>query len=369
MKQNERNNQEADRILVVDDQETARFVAATTLKKAGFVIDEADDGTTALAAIELQRPDLVVLDVQMPELDGYETCERIRACPATRHLPVLMMTGAEDEDSIRRAYEAGATDFIGKPFKRVLLTQRVRYMLRAHRTEQKVHQLAYFDGLTGLANREAFGDRLQYLVASATRHERKFAILFIDLDNFKRINDTLGHSVGDHVLVAVAERLINCVRQNDAVTHPGSSDGTSSVARLGGDEFIVLLDEIGRDEHAAAVARRMIEHVSRPFTYGEHELFVTPSIGISVFPQDASDGEALLRNADMAMYCAKRDGKGLYRFFDSAMNQKAQRRLALDSNMRTALARGEFQVHYQLQADSKNWQQYGSSSRSPRKTA
>ena len=338
------------RILIVDDQETTRFFVSETLQQAGFSVETVGSGAEAMKVIANSPPALVVLDVVMPGMDGFEVCAEIRSRLSTRRLPVLMMTGLDDEDSITHAYDVGATDFINKPFKRVVLSHRVRYMLRAQQIEDKIHQLAYFDVLTGLSNRESFKDRLINSVAVAKRHSRTLSILFVDLDDFKRINDMLGHSVGDMLLKEVAVRLLDSVRETDAVVRNVDSDN-GLVARLGGDEFIILLPEIGHADHAATVARRILHSLSQTFSLAGNEVFITPSIGISVFPQDSEAPEALLQHADAAMYCAKRAGKNLYKYYDESMNSEALRRHAIDPQLRTALERNEFELHYQPQMD------------------
>lgn len=342
---------EMSNILVVDDQETARFFACATLRQEGYVVEEAECGNDALALLERSLPDLIILDVQMPEMDGYEVCTAIRQRYPSHAVPILMMTGMEDEESITRAYEVGATDFIGKPFKRVLLRQRVRYILRAQKAEQKNHRLAYFDSLTGLHNRAAFSDRLTQAVAVAHRYKRILALLFIDLDDFKRVNDTLGHVVGDQLLREVATRLRKSVRESDTVAHVDSDE---VVARMGGDEFTVLLPEISCGGNAATVATRILSALSAPFELADNEVYITPSIGISVFPQDAEDGEYLLNHADSAMYFAKRNGKNIYQFYDDSMNEQAHRRLEVDKHLRRALERGELELYYQPQLNVMN---------------
>ncbi len=338
-------------VLVVDDQATIRFVARDALTKAGLQVIEAGSAEEALSVLESRVPDLVLLDVVMPGMDGFELCETLRARPDTRHLPVLMMTGLEDDASIARAYHAGATDFVSKPFRPVLLGHRVRYMLRARRHEQQVYQLAYYDSLTRLANREYFKQRLRLAVSNARRHGRLLATLFLDLDDFKRVNDTLGHSVGDSLLQAVAQRLPASLREEDLVAGDFRPDGSNVFARIGGDEFMIMLTEIRTKEDAARVATRILAILAEPVPLAGYEVSVTPSIGIAVFPHDAEDAETLLKNADTAMYSAKSAGKNLFHFYDADMNASAKRRLAVDGALRRALARSELQLYYQPQVD------------------
>jgi diguanylate cyclase (GGDEF)-like protein/PAS domain S-box-containing protein len=220
------------------------------------------------------------------------------------------------------------------------ITERVR-------TEQQIRMLAVYDSLTGLPNRRRFLEELGAAIQTAQRHRRRVALLFLDLDRFKHVNDTLGHSAGDQLLTQVAGRLVRSVRHGDSVSRPGAEVGEAEVSRLGGDEFTVLLSEVQEPTDATRVASRILEALARPFTVEHREVFATASIGISVYPFDGEDPETLLRNADTAMYHAKSMGRNHYRFFTAEMNASAARILHLESRLRGALARGELSLHYQ----------------------
>lgn len=218
--------------------------------------------------------------------------------------------------------------------------------------------LAFTDSLTQLPNRALFKDRLGEALKLAKRHARLLALLYLDLDHFKRINDTLGHRIGDLLLQTTAERLRESLRASDSVGRESivglEHDRVRleyDIARLGGDEFTVLLPEIRRCEDAAIVAERIQTHLSRPMTLEDHEIFITPSIGIAVFPHDGKDPETLLKNADMAMYAAKNQGRNLYRFYDTSLNEAALQRLAMENQLRKAIERHELSLHYQPQLD------------------
>jgi len=205
------------------------------------------------------------------------------------------------------------------------------------RAEDRIEYQAYHDALTDLPNRMLFLDRLQVALAHARRHGGTVAVMFLDLDQFKLINDTLGHGAGDRLLKGVADRLRACVREVD------------TVGRLGGDEFTLLLPEVGRGEDAAKIAEKILDAVGRPFQLDGRELFVTTSIGIGVHPSDGDDPETLLKSADSAMYRAKELGRNNYQLFTAAMNERAMSRLSLENGLRHALEREEFVVHYQPQ--------------------
>ncbi|MCB8746004.1 EAL domain-containing protein [Rhodoferax sp. U2-2l] len=201
--------------------------------------------------------------------------------------------------------------------------------------QERLNYLAYYDVLTGLPNRTLLDDRLEQGTRAARRNDGLLAVMSVDLDNFKAVNDTLGHTVGDALLREVANRLVSCVRDTD------------TVGRLGGDEFLILLPEIGSSEDAAMVARKLIESCARPYLIAGHELFVSASIGITLFPTDAAESETLIRNADTAMYRAKELGRNTYQFFTAEMNRNTQEKLDLERDLRHALSRGEFLIHYQ----------------------
>ena len=465
-------------VLVVDDDSGGRRLTRATLKRAGFEIAEAADGVQALASIRERMPDLILMDVSMPEMDGFTACAELRRLPGGTRVPVVMMTGLEDVKSIETAFEVGATDFITKPINWTILAHRVRYMLRAskaiddlkqsqrrlsnaqrlaemgdwewdlrsgrieaseqawqifghqayagpvgsdtlfsnipdedrqtiaeacataatqgegfevdHRVvrdegrtrhvhqqvevierladgrparlagavhdisrrkeaEEQIRRLAYFDALTGLPNRLAFDEHLHKSIARAERFGHKLAVMFVDLDNFKRVNDTLGHKAGDELLRMASSRMLGTLRAHDSVTR--DSEHMHSIARLGGDEFIVLLTDLESSSSAAAAARRLVAALAEPQTIQGTEVFVGGSIGVAIYPQDGADIDTLLKNADTAMYWAKEAGRGNFQFYDRAMGAQAMDRLMLESSLRRAIERNEFVLHYQPRVD------------------
>lgn len=348
-------------IQVVDDDLAMRMLMRAALVKAGFEVAEAKNGMEAIAIFEQLRPDAMLLDVMMPEMDGYETCSAIRRLPGGDHTPVLMVTGLDDIESIHKAFEVKATDFITKPINWAILIYRVRYMLRANeafqqvkKNQDQIRHLAYYDHLTGLANRPLFIDSLEKTLASATRHNRKMAILFLDIDRFKRINDTLGHHIGDLLLKKIAERINRCIRETDTATRLGQDESTNCISRLGGDEFTILLSEIAHPEDAAKVAQRILDVIPQPMNLEGQEVFVTTSIGISVFPIDGKNTENLMKNADTAMYHAKEKGRNNFQFYKESLNTSASEKLELENDIRRALKRDEFMLYYQPQLDARS---------------
>jgi diguanylate cyclase (GGDEF)-like protein/PAS domain S-box-containing protein len=468
-------------VMVVDDEATMRLFVREFLELSGYEVCEAEDGARALEQFAEHRPDAVLLDILMPEMDGFTACARLRGMVGGSRVPILMMTGLNDAESIAKAYEQGATDFITKPFNPAILIHRVRYMLRSSqtvdaliksetrlglaqriarignwewrpdtdhfvasaalcrlmgirpqdfsgtlggylqlvhaddrdrveqalkdilskrvpcqidhrlvlpngddfmvnlqaeavlddqmkslsivgmaqditdrkRTEREIHRLAYFDSLTGLPNRVLFKDRVEQALVHARRYRSTVALLFLDLDRFKVINDTLGHSVGDLLLKHVADRLAESVRHSDSVSRSVDQETTHSLARLGGDEFTVLLTNLQDVQDAGKVARRIVESLQQSFSIEGREIFITVSVGIAIFPVDGDSVDTLLKNADSAMYHAKEEGRNNFQFYSSRLNETANARLILEGELRHAIEREEFVIYYQPKVDLK----------------
>jgi diguanylate cyclase (GGDEF)-like protein len=206
--------------------------------------------------------------------------------------------------------------------------------------QERLQHMAQHDALTELPNRVLFLDRLKQAVARARWHERLVAVLFVDMDRFKTINDTLGHEVGDKLLQALAERFTASVREGD------------TVARFGGDEFVVLLDDVASEKDIGVVAQKVLEALAPPFAIDGQDLYITASIGVSLYPNDGEDSTTLLKNADIAMYRAKDLGKNTYQFYSADMSARAFERLTLESSLRHAIERNEFRLYYQPQIDT-----------------
>jgi diguanylate cyclase (GGDEF)-like protein len=345
-------------ILIVDDDPVALIVAQAALSKAGFDVSIARDGEDGLRQCRARCFDLVMLDVEMPGLSGHEVCATLRR-EFGELLPIVMVTGMDDVQSVDAAFLAGATDFISKPIRLALLGHRVRYLLRSAQialdlkaAEDRISKLAYFDSLTGLPNRAHFLQHLTSALEYSEQNARHTALLCIDLDNFKRINDTLGHSAGDALLRMMASRLREAVRASDLIGHASLvAAADENLSRVGGDEFMVVLPMITEANQAGVVAQRIIRTITQPMRLGQHEVLVTPSIGIAIHPTDGADHEALIKNADLAMYFAKRQSPGTFAFYFAEMNAGGLKRLTVEEKLRGAIAKGELSLQFQPQFD------------------
>ncbi len=325
-------------ILVVDDDRSMRLALKNVFKTEEYIIEEASDGLQAIALCQRNMPDLVLMDAMMPEVDGFVACERIRQLPNGADTPVLMVTALEDEESIVKAFASGATDYIPKPIHFSVLKQRVSRLIQANKVEKHVKQLAYHDPLTGLPNRTQLMQQLRLMLNRAQLEEKQVAILFLDLDRFKLINDTLGHDAGDLLLKAVSERIRRCVRSQDFI------------ARLGGDEFTVILEGVTELETVSKIAGKICDALGQPFVFLQQKMFVTTSIGISVFPQDGEDTSALMKHADSAMFRAK-EKRNSYCFYVEGMEDEIARRMEIERELRHAIESDELVLYYQPKID------------------
>ena len=292
------------------------------------------------------------LDMRMPPgPDGVWAAARIRELdPAIEIVICTAYSDVDPRDIGAMVPPEEKLSYLQKPFHPHEIRQMTISLASKWRSEHRIVKLAYFDALTGLPNREQSRNRLSSALTAAKQHQRMLAVLYLDLDNFKRVNDTLGHAVGDELLCQVAARLRNSLRIDDTLD-VSSASRSSHIARLGGDEFIVILPNIRSTDDAAGVAGRLIAELQEPMRLALHTLVVTPSIGVAVFPADGVEVDTLLRNADLAMYFAKRKGPGMQAFYDSSMNDAALHRFTLEAKLRGALERNEFTLHYQPQFD------------------
>ena len=451
-------------VLVADDDPGFRLTTSEALKGTGFNVIEAASGEAALSALEETLPDLVLLDAVMPGLDGFEVCRKMRQRRETRSIPVMILTGLGDMESVNRAFESGATDFVVKPINYAVLSSRIRFQLRVagdlrelrisqewlasaqrvagvgywqwnsrsddfviseqlaellalgdvthlgglddfvemihpedrefirnrivnvglegesssddyrlctlqsetlavhqelarprdsrdivlgtvqnitrqRESEKKIRQLAFSDELTGLASRAYFHKHLEDVIKAAHRRSERFALLFLDLDGFKDVNDSLGHDAGDLLLKQIAQRLQDVLRETDFV------------ARLSGDEFCIMVDNLCDQYDAAHVASRCLEGLNEPIKLGRQTIRPRCSIGIAYYPDDGDNSKSLLKAADSAMYAAKETGKHRYVFYQPEFTDKAESRLRIEQELRQTIDKGELELYYQPQID------------------
>jgi diguanylate cyclase len=332
----------------------ARKLSAGDTTFAAVFCEGAEAAVAAVRdALSAEDPFAVAfLDMRMPPgPDGVWAAARIRELdPAIEIVVCTAYSDVDPRDIGGMVPPEEKLSYLQKPFHPHEIRQMTISLASKWRSEHRIVKLAYFDALTGLPNREQSRNRLKSALASAKQHQRMLAVLYLDLDNFKRVNDTLGHAVGDELLCLVASRLRHSLRGDDTVDDLPNAR-SSHIARLGGDEFIVILPNVRSAEDAAAVANRLIAELQEPMRLALHTLVVTPSVGVALFPGDGVEVDTLLRNADLAMYFAKRKGPGMFAFFDASMNDAALHRFTLEAKLRGALERGEFTLHYQPQFD------------------
>ncbi|QGZ38481.1 diguanylate cyclase (GGDEF)-like protein [Pseudoduganella flava] len=381
------------KVLLVNDDPASLLALESLLAgdadRLGFELVKAHSGDEALREVLRHDFALILLDVHMAEMDGFDTATAIHSHPRSAAVPIVFITDAHGDELHRlRAYEQGAADYLATPLvpqivrakvrvfvelarrqlqmqtqademrrmNQELRAERLRDLESAHRelelevaerkqAEQRAHELSTKDALTGLVNRRSLIQHLEHAVASCDRRRSEFALLFLDLDDFKQVNDGFGHDVGDELLRQVAARLSAAVRASDVV------------ARLGGDEFVVLIEGKAPAENAARVARKIATAHARPFTIQAHRVHTSTSIGIAVYPHDGANARALMKSADLAMYRAKeereRDGPqgGNIRFFHEEMNRREQEREQWTAELRHALAGNELALLYQPQVE------------------
>ncbi|MBF0184979.1 MAG: EAL domain-containing protein [Magnetococcales bacterium] len=457
-------------IFVVDDDGVTRLMLGRFLEKCGYEVVKFTNGAEALAAIEKRLPDIVLMDANMPVLNGFDACSALKKRPDTSHIPVLMITGLNDDDSVDRAYTVGAVDFITKPVHWAILRNRVSYLLKDQEAERKLYlassvfdntndgivvtdpeaivqsinpaftritgynaedalgnsmkliqserhdknfyskfwetltesgrwqgefwsrrkdgteylqwltisailgpegsirnyvgvfsdltalkeseesllHLLGHDTLTDLPNRHLFQERLSYALNDSLSRDGMVAILLLDLDRFKVINDSMGHDVGDRLLVQVSERLSDVLSANAHLI------GSDALGRLGGDEFGIILSKLSHTQEAAQVSKNILDRFAKPFIIDSMEYYVGVSVGIGISPLDGEDVQTLMKNADAALYHAKEQGRNNFQFYRNSLNTFSMARMVMESNLRNALERDEFLMFFQPQMDARS---------------
>jgi diguanylate cyclase (GGDEF)-like protein/PAS domain S-box-containing protein len=462
-------------VLLAEDDDELRELVSTELEREGFSVVSVPNGSEAVSQTRSLNPDIVLMDLMMPVMNGIQATKLIKDDPATRHIPIIVGTVIDEKEDVVKGFEAGAIAYVTKPYFMPELKARINSVLQskklydkllksegkyrllvenaneaivviqdgmlrffnpnavelighpenalttepfvefvhpddreevleyhtrvmvgtrassAHsfrvvskndnttwveakgvcinwedkpatldfitditarkRAEEEMRYLAFYDCLTGLPNRLMFNEHLNQALAYAKRNKSLLATLFLDLDHFKRINDTFGHHVGDLLLRAVGERLIRIIRKSDILARNIEDISNTNVARFGGDEFVLLLTNIEQTKDAAKVARRILYTLSDAFMVDKQELFITTSIGVSLYPSDGKDAETLIKKADKAMYHAKNLGRNNFQFYADSMKGASSERITLKSDLHKALENDELLLYYQPQLD------------------
>lgn len=317
--------------IIADDEDLGRLLLGESVAAVGLESLAFANGTEALDAALKNDVAIVLLDVDMPGLNGNEVCRRLRADPRFRSVPIVIVTGHQDSDAIRRAFEAGATDFVSKPVNWALLPRRLEYILRNAAAAEHIERLAYYDTLTGLPNRQRCIDLTGALFETAAERHESVAVVYLDLNSFKRVNDTFGHAVGDEVLRIFASRLTRTL-SSFAEEHP-----RIVVARFGGDEFVIALQHAQAREIGMQIAAACDVAFEEPIAYESLEFYSAPSIGIAVYPDDGADVATVLKHADTAMYQSKSGAAAPIAVYTPAMSRRLRDWLDLEARLRRAV--------------------------------
>ncbi len=327
------------KILIADDDPSILLLIRHILTQCNYHVTEASSGVEAIDLCKEHDYDLAIFDIVMPDIDGLAACKqvsKIANCP-----PVLIMTSLDDDVSVNSAFESGAIDYVTKPINWSVFKQRVKRIIESESNRRKVKRLEFHDPLTGLPNRTLFLDRLESAILRAQRSNSLLALLMIDIDNIKLINETLGHDNGDKVIQSVGNHLSDLMRKTD------------TVSRSSGDEFNLIIENIKDAKHIGLMTKKILQKIEHDVIIKDQVIRVKSSIGISIFPQDGTDVGSLLSNADAALNRAKQQGGNTFEFYSHQLGKQARRRLELETKLRYALENDELIVYYQPKINLK----------------
>ena len=346
-------------ILVIEDVEALREEIMETLSYEGFDVLGAENGVVGVQIAKTYLPNLIICDIAMPELDGYGTLVALRQEPKTSMIPFIFLTAMTEKADMRQAMQLGADDYLTKPFTSAELLGAIASRLQKYNSVrehyydeikavgERFEYLSHHDGLTQLPNRILFHESLSQAVLHAKINNKALALLFLDMDNFNIINNTLGNDIGDQLFKAIAERLRRYAAPCDMV------------ARIQGDEFALIISDVKDPVSIKLETQKILDLLSRPYNLYGHEVFITSSIGITIFPEDHQDAEGLIKNAELAMYYAKSHGRNSYKFYSSDLNVQSSEYMALANSLHRAIDRNELRVFYQPLVDLQSGQIVG----------
>lgn len=330
------------KILVADDSSTIRSLLTEYLTKLGHHVVTVRNSDDALENFQNNKPDLIILDVIMEGIDGFECAKRIRALDPDDWVPIIFLSGAVDDENIAKGINAGGDDYLTKPISEITLASKIKAMQRIAHMRQKLYDttkklsaLSSTDVITGIYNRLQFDKTIAEKIKEAEHTQQPLALLFLDLDNFKSVNDRLGHVLGDKLLKEVARRLLSALRINDFI------------ARIGGDEFAIIVNDNVNEKNAAEIAQKLINLLSKAFTLSGYDIHITTSIGIAFYPSSDGNPETIVQKADIAMYHAKELGRNNYQFYTHELNAKHTRQNTIENLLKFAYERREFILKYQ----------------------
>ena len=341
-------------ILVIEDVEALREEIMETLSYEGFNVLGAENGVVGVQMTRTYLPDLIICDIAMPELDGFGTLVALRREPKTSMIPFIFVTAMTEKADMRRAMQLGADDYLTKPFTSAELLGAIASRLQKYESVKehyydeikavgkKFEYSSHHDDLTQLPNRILFYQSLSQAVLHAKLNSKSLALLFLDMDNFNVINNTLGSDIGDQLFKAIAERLRRYTAPCDMV------------ARIQGDEFAMIISDVADTVSVKLETQKILDLLSRPYNLYGHEVFITSSIGITIFPDDHQEAEGLIKNAELAMYYAKDQGRNSYKLYSPALNAQSSEYMALANSLHRAMERDEFRVFYQPLVDLKS---------------
>jgi predicted signal transduction protein with EAL and GGDEF domain len=344
--------------LIADDDVGIQITLSALLEQKGYAVTAVGNGLDAVNALSKDEFNIILLDIRMPRMDGFEACRSIRALEIGKHLPILMLTGQEDNESIEKAFEVGATDFVAKPINFALMGFRIDYIARAATIAKELRKAqkraAYYDDLTGLPNRSLLIQHLDRILKSAIRHQTITAVIVFGINRFDKVLESLDHDSVENLIKIIAERVKNPLRESDVLSHQAYSGESGEepnyqqlTAKLRNDEYVIVLPEISNPQAASVFLLRLMEQFKNAFQLSDQIIYLSTSAGISLAPIDGNSTNQLIKFAEIARGFVENKEVGGFRFFKQELNDQVTRRFLLVNDLRKALKQETLEVHYQ----------------------